>query len=65
MQGFADFLAMGGRGAFVWSAYFVAAVVLAGLFVQSLRSLRRRERMLGRLRDARRGPEYGRQEYNG
>lgn len=54
MQGLADFLAMGGQGAFVWPAYLVAGFVLAGLLVHSLRSLRRRERMLDMLRDARR-----------
>ena len=32
-----SFLAMGGYGVFVWGAYGVCAVVLAGLIVTSLR----------------------------
>ena len=38
-----QFFAMGGYAAFVWPAYGVAAVVLIGLLVQSLRALRARE----------------------
>jgi heme exporter protein D len=38
-----DFLAMGGYGAYVWSAYGFAAAVLIALLVQSWRSARRRE----------------------
>ena len=38
-----QFFAMGGYAAFVWPAYAVAAVVLIGLLLQSLRSLRARE----------------------
>lgn len=30
---FAEFLAMGGHGAFVWSAYAIALVVIVGNFV--------------------------------
>jgi heme exporter protein D len=42
----AEFLAMGGRGLFVWGAYAVAAVLLAA----ELALLRRRRRtLLGRL----------------
>ena len=37
------FLAMGGYAAYVWPAYGVAAAVLIGLLVASLRSLRARE----------------------
>jgi len=37
-----QFFAMGGYAAFVWPAYGVAAVVLIGLLVQSLRVLRAR-----------------------
>ena len=47
------FLAMGGYAAFVWPAFAVAAAVLAGLLVVSLRGLRRREAALALLmRDA-------------
>ena len=46
----ADFLAMGGYGAFVWAAYGFAAIVLAGLYVQSWRGARRKEAELAELR---------------
>ena len=39
-----DFLAMGKYGIYVWPAYALAAVVLAGLAWWSLRTLRARER---------------------
>jgi heme exporter protein D len=42
MDGMSQFFAMGGYAAFVWPAYGVAAVVLIGLLVQSLRVLRAR-----------------------
>jgi heme exporter protein D len=38
-----DYLAMGGYAAFVWPAYGLAAVVLIGLLIVSVRSLRARE----------------------
>ncbi|MEX0815723.1 MAG: heme exporter protein CcmD [Dongiaceae bacterium] len=48
-----QFLAMGGYAAFVWPAFAVAAAVLVGLLVVSLRTLRRREAALAALlRDA-------------
>ena len=37
------FFAMGGYAVYVWPAYGVAAVVLIGLWIASLRSLRARE----------------------
>ena len=37
------FFAMGGYAAYVWPAYGVAAVVLIGLWIGSLRALRARE----------------------
>lgn len=39
----ADFLAMGGYAAYVWPAFGLAAVVLIGLTVASLRGLRAAE----------------------
>ncbi len=39
-----SFFAMGGYAAYVWPAYGLAAVVLIGLWVASVRSLRARER---------------------
>jgi heme exporter protein D len=40
MQMISDFLAMGGYGGFIWSAYGAVAVILIGLLVISLRELR-------------------------
>ena len=40
----AEFFAMGGYAVFVWSAYGVVAVVLAGLTVWTLASLRAAEK---------------------
>lgn len=42
MNSVTQFLEMGGYAVFVWPAYAVAAVVLIGLLVQSLRELRNR-----------------------
>jgi heme exporter protein D len=39
-------LAMGGYGRFVWSAYGAAIILLVGLLIVSLRALRAREREL-------------------
>ncbi len=43
MNGFSEFLAMGGYGGFVWPAYGIAFLVLAVLVVASLKSLRAAE----------------------
>jgi heme exporter protein D len=58
MKAMLDFLSMGGYAAYVWPALALTAVVLIGLLVASLRTLRARERQLalledGRARDAR------------
>jgi heme exporter protein D len=47
------FLAMGGYAAFVWPAYGLAALVLAGLLIGSLRGLRKAEAELTALGAAR------------
>lgn len=47
-----QFLAMGGYAAFVWPAYAVAALVMLGLLVISLRRLRRTEAALDAARGA-------------
>ncbi|MFO1189726.1 MAG: heme exporter protein CcmD [Alphaproteobacteria bacterium] len=39
-----DLLGMDGYGAYVWPAFILAAVVLVGLLVNSVMTLRRRER---------------------
>jgi heme exporter protein D len=49
MDRIAAFLAMGGYAAYVWPAYLVAALVMAGQVVATLRALRRREAALAQL----------------
>lgn len=52
---FGAFLAMGGYGTFVWPALALTALVLAGLWLQSLAALRaaeRQEALVSRLRRA-------------
>jgi heme exporter protein D len=44
-----DYLQMGGYAAFVWPAYGVSALVLAGLVLTSLAALKRSERTLADL----------------
>jgi heme exporter protein CcmD len=55
-----EWLAMGGYGAYVWSAFVLTVGLLLGLFWQSRRLARRREAELadlrGRLREARPRP---------
>ena len=46
MGGLSEFLAMGGHGGFIWSCYGLAALVLIGFLVSSLRDLRQQERRL-------------------
>jgi heme exporter protein D len=53
MEAMRDFLAMGGYASFVWSAYAVAATVLAGLSLHSLAAYRRCQRELARLQRVR------------
>lgn len=55
MAGMNEYLAMGGYGAFIWASYVIAALVLAGLWIQSRHALKRNEKLLQRLRAARRG----------
>lgn len=62
MKAMLDFLSMGGYAAYVWPALALTAVVLIGLLVASLRTLRARERQLalledGKARNARNGDE--------
>jgi len=47
--GLAGFLAMGGYAAYVWPAYGLAAIVLAGMLAWSLGAYRRCRRELERL----------------
>lgn len=38
-----EFFAMGGYAAYIWPSYGVAAVLLAGLWIASVRALKARE----------------------
>ncbi|MCE2482760.1 MAG: heme exporter protein CcmD [Alphaproteobacteria bacterium] len=48
-----EFLAMGGYAAFVWPAFGVTVLVMVGLLLASLRSLRRERRALELMEKAR------------
>jgi len=54
MDKIAAFFDMGGRAAYVWPAYGLTAIVLIGILVASVRSLRARDRELERLEGRRR-----------
>ena len=43
MDSISEFLGMGGYAGFVWPAFAITAVVLIGLLIASLRTLRMRE----------------------
>ena len=45
-----NFLTLDGHGIFVWPAYGLALLMLAGLFTWALRELRQNRQMLHRLR---------------
>tara|TARA_B100000902_G_C26696467_1_gene614999 strand:- start:393 stop:572 length:180 start_codon:yes stop_codon:yes gene_type:complete len=49
------YLGMGGYGAFIWAAYLLATLILAGLLAQSRRALKKQEALLLRLKSIRRG----------
>jgi heme exporter protein D len=49
MESLRMFLAMGGYAVYVWPAFLVAALVMAGQLVATLWSLRRREAALAEL----------------
>ncbi|MDP6342259.1 MAG: heme exporter protein CcmD [Alphaproteobacteria bacterium] len=54
MAGLGDFLAMGGYAGYVWPAFGAALVVLALLWLFSVRGWRQSERTLAALREHRR-----------
>jgi heme exporter protein D len=49
-QAMSEFFAMGGHAAFIWPAYGITAVLLGGLLVLSLKSMRQREALVESLR---------------
>ena len=55
MEVLVSFLDMGGYGGYVWPAFGGAALVLVGLVMASVRSLRAKEAALAALQRARRG----------
>ena len=50
-----DFFHMGGHGVYIWPAYLIAAVIVVGILVQTIVTMRQRERQLEDLRGERRG----------
>jgi heme exporter protein D len=54
MEALVNYFAMGGHAAFIWPAYGIATVVLAGLLITSLRGMRRNEALAQSLRRQRR-----------
>ncbi len=52
----ASFFDMGGYGGYVWPSYVVAAIVMIGLLVASLRGMRASEKQLKVLQESRPNP---------
>ena len=52
-----DFFHMGGHGVYIWSAYLIATVIVVGILVQTITTMRQRERQLAELRRERRGTD--------
>ncbi len=52
-----NFFHMGGHGVYIWSAYLIAAVIVVGILVQTITTMRQRERQLAELRRERRGTD--------
>ncbi len=50
-----DFFHMGGHGVYIWPAYLIATVIVVGILVQTIVTMRQRERQLEDLRRERRG----------
>ncbi len=55
MDRIANFLAMGGYAGYVWPAFALAAFVMLGMVVATLRSLRQREAAMAELEKSRAG----------
>ena len=49
-----DFFHMGGHGVYIWLAYLIATVIVVGILVQTITTMRKRERQLAELRRERR-----------
>ncbi len=52
MDAVREYLAMGGYAAFVWPSYAITALVMLGILVLTLRSLRQRQHALKSLEQA-------------
>ena len=50
----AEFFAMGGHGAYIWACYGLVFIVLVGLLISSIRSMRSKEAMVDLLRQSKR-----------
>jgi heme exporter protein D len=55
MDGVTEFFRMGGYAAYVWPAFAVVAILMAGLLALSLRAARRSDGEVEALRSRRRG----------
>lgn len=55
-----EFLAMGGYAAFIWPSYLIAAIVMLGLLIVSVRTWRDSKSTLQKLQDDRPGRRRGR-----
>lgn len=45
-----EYLAMGGHAAFIWPCYALTAVIMVGLLMVSIRSMRQNEKLAAQLR---------------
>ena len=52
-----NFFHMGGHGVYIWLAYMIATVIIAGILVETITTMRQRERQLAELRRERRGTD--------
>ena len=52
-----NFFHMGGHGVYIWPAYLIATVIVVGILVQTITTMRQRERQLAELRRERRGTD--------
>ena len=50
-----DFFHMAGHGVYIWPAYLIATMIIVGILVQTIITMRQRERQLEDLRRERRG----------
>src|SRR3954471_20551083 len=52
MEKLTDVLAMGGYAAYVWPSFIIAALLMLGMVITSMRSLRKAQRTLSQLQES-------------